>query len=876
MKLSVSEQCRSCLVTLQEVISILSQPDHTDGRVKQAQVNEELERFSLFIGNIGALHRPESPMSMESRLHEANDVLTHIVGLLADLNEGAGELLEIVSGKREGIVSIIDEAGEESDKEISEVNELREQISGTITRLFRVSILIRHAAPTDHFAKALSRNRYRFNDQFDIAHVGEKYPKLAKDDYAWLRQRLGRAITQRRHYLSYIQDHHEKLEGDHDTVDSSAARSQNPVIKQSLASKPMPDRASRPSFFTKATTVAPKRITPQNLEAEESDPDGDARSYTTISRSVDGDHESSTTVRIPKLDDVRNVNKKEFQCPFCFRIKKFKSERTWRKHVFSDLRPYVCTFPDCDAPYFGDINEWFQHEMTLHRVAYKCFLCPNTVFYREEKYLSHLKREHAEMLDDCEEQPGRNLARKPLDQIPASDCPCCSDWADRLKERIIQTSGSAPNDNLAVVPTVFKRHLAGHLEQLALFAVPVGAATDDDSNSNAAIEERKSNRTAASKLSTLTFASFRDDLDDASPETEVDPSKSEVLHADMQVLEFEVEPKNEYPASSASEPIQLRCEDYAVGWLCALPVELAAALEMLDEEHVTPQYSAYDTNIYTCGRVGEHNVVIACLPVGQMGTTSIAAVAVRMISTFPSTRFGLMVGVGGGVPSKDEDVRLGDVVVSNPNTLHGGMVQYDLGKAMPSGFECTGYLNTPPNILLDAIATLQATYMRGRGRLMENISRLGSLPEFRREAAGSDTLFTAEYEHVGGATCENCDKDYTVAREARKQELTVHYGTIASGNQVMKNAVERDRVSAELGGVLCFEMEAVGLMNNFPCVLVRGICDYADSHKNKQWQTYAAGTAAAYAKEVLSVIPSSLAAKLPTTDEFLSDVRDMM
>ena len=82
----------------------------------------------------------------------------------------------------------------------------------------------------------------------------------------------------------------------------------------------------------------------------------------------------------------------------------------------------------------------------------------------------------------------------------------------------------------------------------------------------------------------------------------------------------------------------------------------------------------------------------------------------------------------------------------------------------------------------------------------------------------------------------------------------VHYGTIASGNQVIKNAVERDRASAQLGGVLCFEMEAAGLMNTFPCLVIRGICDYSDSHKNDKWQPYAAGIAAAYAKEVLSVV----------------------
>ncbi|USP81803.1 hypothetical protein yc1106_09077 [Curvularia clavata] len=550
MALSISDHCRSCIVSLQEVISILSQPDRSDHHVKASQVCEELDRFSLFIGNIGALHRPESPLSIESRLQDANDVLTHIFGLLTDLNDVTAELLDIVSGKRDGMVTVADEA-EEDGEVISEANELREEISETITRLFRVSILIRQAAPTDIFAKALSRNRYHFSDQFDIAHVGEKYHKLATKEYGWLRQRLGRAITQRRHYLSYVQDHREKLGGirDHqDGADVSAAKSQAPVIKQLLDSKPMLDAESRPSFFTKATTIAAERIAPQLHVAGDSDPDEDARSYTTVSRSIDGDHESSANVRIPKLDTLRADHKNEFECPFCFRIKKFKSERLWRKHVFSDLRPYVCTFPECDAPYFGDINKWFHHGMTRHRVSYNCFLCQK-VYYHEGKYLSHLRQEHEDTLDDGGTQVGIDLARKPLAQISASDCPCCSDWAGRLEERIIQTSGSAPTGILAVTPTVFKRHLAAHLEQLALFAVPIAAATDDSKDSNAAIEEDRSKRTSKSQVSALTFASLPGNLDDPSLETERDPPRIPISQTDPQSTEV----KREYVPSLPSD-----------------------------------------------------------------------------------------------------------------------------------------------------------------------------------------------------------------------------------------------------------------------------------------------------------------------------------
>ena len=89
------------------------------------------------------------------------------------------------------------------------------------------------------------------------------------------------------------------------------------------------------------------------------------------------------------------------------------------------------------------------------------------------------------------------------------------------------------------------------------------------------------------------------------------------------------------------------------------------------------------------------------------------------------------------------------------------------------------------------------------------------------------------------------------------EEVVIHYGTIASGNQVIKDGVIRDRLTSELGSVLCFGMEAAGLMNSFPCLVIRGFCDYADSHKDKGWQPYAAATAAACAKELLSVIPES-------------------
>jgi hypothetical protein len=66
----------------------------------------------------------------------------------------------------------------------------------------------------------------------------------------------------------------------------------------------------------------------------------------------------------------------------------------------------------------------------------------------------------------------------------------------------------------------------------------------------------------------------------------------------------------------------------------------------------------------------------------------------------------------------------------------------------------------------------------------------------------------------------------------------------------MKNAIVRDRL-VEKKDVLCFKIEAAGLVNHFPCLVIRDICDYSDTHKNKEWQGYAVMAATAYTKDLL-------------------------
>jgi nucleoside phosphorylase len=338
-------------------------------------------------------------------------------------------------------------------------------------------------------------------------------------------------------------------------------------------------------------------------------------------------------------------------------------------------------------------------------------------------------------------------------------------------------------------------------------------------------------------------------------------------------------------AQTATEP--RTHNEYTVGWVCALPKEQTAATVMLDRRHADLPKPSKDPNTYTLGSIGKHNIVIACLPKGKIGTSSAAAVATQMVNTFQSIKVGLMVGIGGGIPPK---VRLGDIVVSTPVGQFPGVVQWDFGKAKQGGnFERTGSLNNPPISLLGALTKLETEHELTGSKTLEYLDVLKEkwprlAPKYLRSDSLEDVLFKADYSHISRSSmdheaatvtddeedeeenCRLCDRTKIVKRRAR--DMRVHYGLIASGNQVIKDAAFRDTLNKDLGGhVLCVEMEAAGLVDNFPCIVIRGICDYGDSHKNKDWQEHAAAVAAAFAKELLEYVqPSDVDEERPVKD----------
>lgn len=243
---------------------------------------------------------------------------------------------------------------------------------------------------------------------------------------------------------------------------------------------------------------------------------------------------------------------------------------------------------------------------------------------------------------------------------------------------------------------------------------------------------------------------------------------------------------------------------------------------------------------------------------GRPGTTTAATVANDMRRTFPWLRIGLMVGIAGGVWHPDTDVRLGDIIVGVHPKGEAGVVQYDYGRQIQdAAFFKTGSMNKAPAILLNAVAAVQADHLGLEAPEMDYVSCLerNKARKFSKRPA-QDRLYNATYVHRN-ASCDDCDKQQlreyaTIPR--------VHYGPIASGNRLVRDAVFAEEDSKRYDN-LCFE-EAAGL-DSFPSLTIRGISDYCDTHKNDDWHQYAAVAAAAYAKELLSVVPPTAVMQLP-------------
>ncbi|KAL4863058.1 hypothetical protein BDV12DRAFT_33997 [Aspergillus spectabilis] len=302
---------------------------------------------------------------------------------------------------------------------------------------------------------------------------------------------------------------------------------------------------------------------------------------------------------------------------------------------------------------------------------------------------------------------------------------------------------------------------------------------------------------------------------------------------------------------------------YTVAWIAPLEIEVQAAKHMLDKVHsggfpVGPG----DDYLFHAGEVHGHNVVIATFAAGQRyGTSSAASLAIHVKKFFPNLWFGLLVGVAAGLPnfscSPTRDIRLGDVIIaySPPGGDHPAIVPYGLGKQKGGGgFEllCNGHsLRQTERIVGSAIANIKAE--RREAQMILGYYR--DIPEtttkFPDPGQENDFLYLSA-------------DNLPIPRQPRPDAERTHvwYGSIGSGDQLLKSRRDRDELRDRYN-VIGLEMEAAGIMNEIPVGNIRGVCDYGDERKNKDWQPYAAAMAAAFAKAVLSEITPKCATQSP-------------
>ncbi|KKK24026.1 hypothetical protein ARAM_005927 [Aspergillus rambellii] len=321
--------------------------------------------------------------------------------------------------------------------------------------------------------------------------------------------------------------------------------------------------------------------------------------------------------------------------------------------------------------------------------------------------------------------------------------------------------------------------------------------------------------------------------------------------------------------------------DFTIAIICALPLEADAVEAFFDEtyDRLGRYYSKQpgDRNAYINGRIGRHHVVLCYLP--GMGKGSAASVASSLRVSYTGVHLALLVGICGGVPSisNDQKIFLGDVIISD------AVIEYDFGRQYSGGFQRkTGVKETlarPDQEIRSLLNGLRAdkTSREIESQILEYLHVIQQGDKKWNHPQIDDILFRAchlhkHYNHSIECCCLQSDSFDSICENALKENcndlgcdneeiircrkpsenarVSAYIGTVASADTVMKSGQHRDSISQK-EGVIGFETVGAGVWDNIPCIIIKGVCDYADSHKNNLWQAYAAATGAAAAKAFL-------------------------
>ncbi|KAI5810621.1 hypothetical protein BZA77DRAFT_391361 [Pyronema omphalodes] len=451
-------------------------------------------QLQVWAENVGA-HRRNSKLSLDYKLREASRYRAHVKVLLVDLKVVLEEALGLLTGelkppqKNDSAGSnepgATDDDSDSSDDEPEEdvITATADEVGHSISSLFRLTANIQNLASRDRMER-IERIDVSAFGPYDINHVRDKYGLAENAQY--LIERLGKANTKRRQLLKYNEQHHDRIAGRRrdvagHPVDADSTAGEEPdrqdekgkgVERQDMVGCAEEDYSFGEGSTTMQTIVSTvyEDNVPSSYEYRERD--DDARSETgfteTSYATSAGPTSSSDKLRVPAPPN--GYSDEPFQCPYCFKIvtNQGSNYMSWQKHVFRDIRPYVCTFRNCSqaSRLYSSRHEWFHHECEFHRREWPCEHC-DEVSSSCQDFKDHITKRH------------RHLLRIETMAV----------LVDR-SERVVESSQPCPLCPETLTPKALQRHLGKHMQQIALFVLP-GSLQEDEEDDDDNVEETK-------------------------------------------------------------------------------------------------------------------------------------------------------------------------------------------------------------------------------------------------------------------------------------------------------------------------------------------------------------------------------------------------
>jgi hypothetical protein len=366
----------------------------------------------------------------------------------------------------------------------TELKQLSASIKNTVTCLFRLSMAIRDPAPNTQSRSFITVDKSYFQNH-DIQHVESKFPQAA----GFLTERLGRAISGRRQYLSYREEHHQKLVKNVQKIGHEEPRTEHTTNSTEASPMPVLDQA-------KVNTVMDDSF------------DFDTLSQTSYATSV------NATIRAPPLPKEAKT-KEHFECPLCYMIVSIHTTAGWKQHVYRDLHPFCCTYEHCTTAdrLYDSRRSWFTHELA-HKSTWQCIEGCSKFFHAEIEFVAHVQAQHPELSAPNVISALKQTAVKSANISDSTKCPLCEKW---MTLRVLQ------------------KHLGHHQEQLSLFALPPNLDDTEDvplDEVEAPVDVEKWQDEELSDISDI------DDIgDNLKLDTELEDPSNDSVHATNQQLD---------------------------------------------------------------------------------------------------------------------------------------------------------------------------------------------------------------------------------------------------------------------------------------------------------------------------------------------------